>query len=304
MINSIEKETVVQKMKIVYPLYFVMFASIGWAAPKEISASIQVTSKPVLHYKPWLTYYSDKARVNEFESFDLIVFDADTHPPVKPLIDRGKTVLGYISAGEVEKYRPHYSAVKKQGILHQENKDWPGSFYVDMRSPLWVKRVIEDLIPRLLHQGFRGIFLDTLDNPIEMERVDPVKYKGMRQGAIDFIKAIRYHYPDIYIMINRGYEILDAVGAQINFVLGESMYADYDFKNKTYKMVEEGLYKQQVEMLQGLKKKHPRLRIMSLDYWNPKDKKKIKEIYNTQRSNGFEPLVSTIKLDIVAKEPL
>jgi hypothetical protein len=52
-----------------------------------------------------------------------------------------------------------------------------------------------------------------------------------------------------------------------------------------------------------LKKRFPKLQIMSLDYWDPADTKGVATIYSTQRANGFIPYVSTIELNRVVEEP-
>jgi len=245
----------------------------------------------------WAVYYSDKEPISEFQKYSLIVFDSDYHPDIDALIDEGKIVLGYISLGEIEKSRWYYSKIKKTGILLNENKYWKGSYFVDVRSHIWINFVIGYLVPNLIQKGFSGIFIDTLDNPAELERRDSKKYKGMTESAVRLISAIRLNYPSIKIMLNRGYEILPKVAKYINYELGESIYTDYDFKTKKYEYVEKKLYSEQVEILKNAKNINPELEIFTLDYWNKDDKKTISDIYKTERANGFIPYVSTIKLN-------
>lgn len=251
----------------------------------------------------WTVYYSDKAPPEAFDRYDLIVLDSRSHPPLRPLLDRGKTLLGYLSLGEVENYRPHYAAVKKDGLLLGSNPNWPDSQYVDLRDPKWVKRVLEELIPAILHKGFHGVFFDTLDNAAHLERLDPVRYRGMTRAAAQLVQAIRRHYPCIPIMMNRAYEILPEVADKIDYLLGESVYSSYDFAKKTYRLVPKAEYRQQVALLKAAKRRHPRLTVMTLDYWNPADKATVARIYELQRKNGFLPQVSVIGLDRVVEEP-
>jgi uncharacterized protein (TIGR01370 family) len=248
----------------------------------------------------FVIYYSDKAPISAFAPYDLVVLDSDAHPPLAPLLESGKTVLGYISLGEVEHNRAHFMRAKKAGFLLQENKDWPGSFMTDVRNPAWTKMVIEELIPAILAQGFKGIFLDTLDNPPELERNG---YSGMTQAAVNLVKAIRMHYPDILIMMNRGYELLPDVATSINMELGESIYTDYKFNTKTYGYVKASDYREQVRMLKDAQKLNPDLTVYTLDYWNPKDTKTIAKIYKTERENGFIPYVATVSLTEIVHEP-
>ncbi len=251
----------------------------------------------------WVVVYSDKVTIDALIPFKTIVLDSRYHPRLQPLIDREKSLLGYISLGEVEKFRPHYKEMERQGILLGTNKNWPDSRYVDVRDPRWTRRVIEDLIPAILHKGFNGIFLDTLDNPSQLERENPAKYKGMADAAVRLVKKIRQHYPRIVIMMNRGYEILPKVARDIDIVLGESVYADYNFKTKTYQLVPKTLYEKQVRWLKAAKTIAPDLKIFTLDYWRANDPQGIERIYRAQRRNGFDPYVATIKLQDVVPEP-
>jgi uncharacterized protein (TIGR01370 family) len=251
----------------------------------------------------WVVVYTEKPKVDEFRDYDLVVLDSTHHPPIRPLIEQRKTVIGYISLGEVENYRDYYKAVEAEGILYEKNPNWPDSRYIDVRDPRWTKRVVEDLIPRILHKGFQGIFIDTLDNPAEMERRDPVKFKGMTEAGANLVKAIRRHHPRIYIMLNRSYEILPSVEGQIDSVLGESVFTEIDFEKKAYRLAAPDVYRLQVQWLTEAKRRQPKLKVYTLDYWPPTDVAGVARIYTEQRKNGFIPYVSVKDLDRVLKEP-
>lgn len=274
------------------------------AAASATMASTQASAMPKTAISKWVVIYTDKVPLDALLPYKTIVLDSRYHPRLQPLIDRDKQLLGYISVGEVEKFRPYYKAMDEQGLLLGTNKNWPDSRYVDVRDPRWTRRVIEELIPALLHKGFNGIFLDTLDNPAHLEREDPVKFKGMTEAAIRLVKKIRQHYPRIVIMMNRGYEILPKVAKDIDIVLGESVYADYNFKTKTYQRVPTAQYEMQVKWLKAAKAIAPGIRVFTLDYWHADDAEGIERIYRAQRRNGFSPYVATIKLTRVIAEPV
>lgn len=253
--------------------------------------------------KPWVVYYADKAPLDAFRPYGLVVLDSENHPALEPLRAQGKVLLGYISLGEVESHRPWYKTVKQWGILKSENPDWKGSYYVDVRDPRWSGLVVDELVPLILNRGFHGIFLDTLDNPIHLENIDPHANKGMTEAAAQLVRAIRRRFPDVPIMMNRAYQILPKVEDDIDFELGESVYADYDFARKTYRRVGKADYEQQVQWLTEAKQRQPKLHVMTLDYWNPRDLAGIRRIYAVERANGFLPYVATVALDIIIKEP-
>lgn len=251
----------------------------------------------------WAVVYTAKVEPAAFRDYSLVVLDSKEHPPLRLLIEQGKTVLGYISLGEVEQFRPWYKQVEAEGILLDRNPHWPESRYVDVRDPRWTRRVVEELVPRILLRGFHGLFLDTLDNPPDLERRDAQRFKGMTEAAASLVKALRRHFPRIPIMMNRAYEILPTVEGEITSVLGESVFADFDFEAKRYRLVEAALYRRQVEMLQAARSRRPGLKIYTLDYWEPDDRAGLARIYAEQRRNGFIPYVSVLKLDRIVPEP-
>lgn len=251
----------------------------------------------------WMVCYSCDFTPAAFDPYDLVILDSANYTLAARLVDRGKSVLGYLSLGEVEKNRPWFTAVSQQGLLLQENRNWKGSYMIDVRDSRWTTRVIEKLIPEMLRRGFQGVFLDTLDNAAELERIDKNKYRGMTAAAASLVRTIRRHYPQIKIMMNRAYDILPEVGQYIDMELGESVYTDYNFAAKTYGYVEKKNYQLQVSWLKNAAKKFPDLKIYTLDYWNPEDKPGIAKIYETQNKNGFIPLVSTIALNQIIPKP-
>lgn len=246
---------------------------------------------------PWAVYYAAELPPSAFYPYDLVVFESDRHPPLEPLVDRGKKVVGYLSLGEVNETRPYFAEVKAESLLLGENENWKGSYFVDVRDPRWMKRVVEELVPQILRRGFHGIFIDTLDNPGHLQRLDPKANAGMVEAAARLVRTIRRNFPRMTIILNRGYDLLPAVERDIDMVLGESVYADYDFEAKRYGKVDEPTYRQQVEILQGAARRQPRLRILTLDYWDPSDAAGIAEIYRVQAENGFSPYVATVELD-------
>lgn len=275
-------------------LLFLVFTSFG---------TVLATTALSAEQEKFAVYYSDKAPVKQFSPYQLLVLDSRYHPPLAPLSEEGKLLLGYISLGEVEKTSPYFTRMKQQGVLIRENENWKGSYFVDIRNREWQKAVLEEMIPAVLKSGFDGVFFDTLDSPIEAERANPAKYKGMKDAAVQLIQAVRMHYPSLKIMVNRAYPILPQVAGSIDMALGECMLGEYDFGKKAYTKVDEPTYLQQVQRLKEAKAGNSRLKIYTLDYADTKNHKNIADIYRTQRENGFIPYVASVGLDTLVDEP-
>lgn len=247
-------------------------------------------------FDSWAIYYSDKARTRDFEPFQLLVLDSQTHPNLQALQERGKTLLGYLSLGEVAIHHPWFKGVQNDGLVQQENPNWPGSFSIDIRDKRWTKLIIEQLIPWVLRKGFDGLFLDTLDTALSSNQPE------VRRAAIDLIKTIRNHYPNTLLMLNRAFEILPEVAGDIDFLLAESIYTDYNFETQKHQRKRPAENQKLIDNLKGLKSSH-KLQIMTLDYWPINDNIGVSEIYSEQRQHGFTPYVSTISLDKLIAEP-
>lgn len=253
--------------------------------------------------KKWVVYYGPNLPAEAFSNYQLVVLDPDHRPNIGLLLEQEKTVLGYISLGEVSNTRSYYQEIEKDGILFNVNPHWPESKYVDMRSDKWTCRVIQELIPAILFQRFSGIFIDTIDNAEAMEASDPIAFKGMQEGAIRLIRAIRLHYPEIKIMLNRGFSLLPKLDRTVDMVLAEGILTRHDFKTGEDSLGSNQIFHELADRLKGIQAASPHLTLYSLDYWNPKDLDGIKSIYKIQRKEGFIPYVSTTSLNEIIPEP-
>lgn len=253
---------------------------------------------------PWVVYYAGSESVEAFLCYDIIILDSEYPKDIGLLLEDGKTVFGYLSLAELSDKRSYFNEVRQEGLLLNENKNWPGSYAIDIRNRRWKERVIEQLIPELVRRGFRGVFIDTLDNVGDLERRDPARYRGMRDAASDIVASIRANYPYLKVMVNRGYDLIPAIGDKVDFVLGESVFTTYDFKSKKYHNVQTESYNSQVELLHTLQQKFPNLQVLTLDYWDADDPEMVSKIYAVQSQNGFSPYVATIGLDRVVARPV
>lgn len=249
----------------------------------------------------FIVYYEDEAPASAFLDYDTIVFDREWHPDLQLLIEEKKTLLGYISLGEISNSRSYFQKFKDAGLLLMENENWKGSYFVDVRDPRWAKFVVEELVSETVRKGFSGIFIDTLDNPVYLESLDKAEYQGMKEGAIRLIKAIRLHYPDILIMINRAYEIMPKLTEYVDMLLAECLFSEYDFKNKAYNLREAKDFKHDLKRINDLKTQAAELKVYSLDYFSPSSRQ-LKKLYRKSRQKGFIPYVSTINLNEIIPE--
>lgn len=234
-------------------------------------------------------YYTNALPAAAFAPYALAVLDPDAHPDLRGM--RGTRALAYVSLAEDGDYRaargPKLAAIPERRGYH----------YVDVRKPQWAADIVERIIPGLLRQGFDGVMLDTADTALNLE----AKYPGMAEATTRLIKTIRMHYPEISIMLNRGFALLPQVAGDIDMVLAESIYATV--KDGKPALQPEAHYRSVSEMLNALKTRNPSLKIYTLDYWPESDAEGVRAIYAAQRAQGFIPYVSTPDLQSLPREP-
>lgn len=254
-------------------------------------------------YCPWVIYDGKEATLKDFEPFDPIVLDTTYSPPLKPLQDDKKKLIGYINVAEVEQYRDYFALAKDKGLIIGEDPNWPGNFFVDLRKEAWSRIVLDYLIPNIILEGFHGLYLDDFDGVVALEEKDPEKYKGMKKAAIQLVKLIRVYFPGLSLMLDSSYSILPEVADSIHVEVAESLFTKYVNQGESYTFVDAEIFKKNVGFLHQVQKKFPHLLLFSLDYWYPDQPDVIRKIYAVEREHGFRPYVGTYELDIIIAEP-
>jgi uncharacterized protein (TIGR01370 family) len=236
-------------------------------------------------------------------SYDVAVLDADAATAALARRHPGAIILGYLSLGEVHSGRDYFAEVKADGLLLRPNPSWPDARFIDLRDRRWHRLVIDRLVPAILAKGFNGIFFDTLDDAEFLERQDPARFAGMVDAAAELLREIRQRFPGIPLMVNRGYAVLPRAAGAFDMLLGESVFTTYDAKSGAYRLLPEADYRWQVDRMRDAQRRDPKLRLFSLDYWNPDDPRGTARIYAQQRTNGFIPYVGTPDLTRIVSEP-
>lgn len=179
----------------------------------------------------WACFYGASLPEADFAGLDMAVLDPDVFRlPAR----RGPTTLGYISAGEVESFRPHWERARGRPWVLEPNPNWPESRYVDLRSPEWRSLLIDEVAPRALAKGYDGFFLDTLDTAAYLEWKDPRAFAGSRDAAVTLVLELRRRFPKAPIVVNNAFDLLPRLEAAIDGALAEDVHTRYDFAAKAY----------------------------------------------------------------------
>ncbi|MBI9111042.1 MAG: endo alpha-1,4 polygalactosaminidase [Maridesulfovibrio ferrireducens] len=245
----------------------------------------------------WSCYYGQQDKTEELARFDLVVLAVGGQNPV-PLRKAGVKCLVYVSLGEVHADSPYYAEAAKSGLLVSYNENW-NSWVVDIRRPEWKKMLFEQIIPDALKAGYDGLFFDTLDSPIDMQRRDPDTYKGTERSSVELIKDIRKHYPKLLLCQNRGFDIIQRSGPYVDYFLIEGLSSSMDIGTQIRSDVTEKDRDFLISKARAALKNNRKLVVLSLDYVPFDDVKNIDKAYDFSRKQGFVPYVSTPELNQV-----
>jgi len=249
----------------------------------------------------WLAFYGMTAEEGILGSYDIVVLDQAYQGSIEQVAAAGAQVCGYLSLGEVRAADPFADELDRAALL-SENYDWPGTRRVDVRSLSWRSLVLDRRIPSLAAQGFTGLMLDTLDTPPYLERLNPSQYGGMREAAVSLVDSIRARWPEMMLIMNRGYALLPDVLDKIDALLAESFMTLPNRQTGGFVWVDPAQIDVQIALMEPAMHKEPPLPILSLDYWDPDDPTTIAEIYRRERDLGHHPYVATQYLDQIVPE--
>lgn len=251
----------------------------------------------------WIVYYSSIAQPAGLARYEVIVLDPGYSGALADCRAQGGRTFGYLSLGEVSKTHAWFPFPSDPAVIFEENPNWPGSYRVDVRQAAWREAILNDGVKRLRAMGFDGLFMDTLDTPPYLEAVNPERCRGMRAAAIDLVRAIRREWPDMPIIMNRGYMLLPDLVADIDAIVAESLMTSYDAAAGGFHWLPTASVEEQLKFLRPADERSPPLPILSLDYWSPDEPVTIREIYRRERELGHSPYVGTVTLDRIVEAP-
>lgn len=247
-----------------------------------------------------LIYYTHKFPEYVYQKYDILVVDPDGFPlnKIKQKYYKNNTkrkILAYVSIGEVEPYREYYKKVRKSWILG-DNKGWV-SKVADLRKREYQDFLIENVFEK--HKEFDGFLLDTLDS-YQLVLSSEKERKEYEVAMANFIKKLREKYNDKFIVINRGFEIVDYVKNYINFFIAEGLFYGLDIRDNMdirYKKMDKEEIQEMLKSLNYVKSFG--IKVGVVDYYPPSHKNKQIEIAKRICKAGFIPFVSDKLLSTV-----
>ncbi len=235
-------------------------------------------------------------------AYDLVILDPDNHPPLKELPD-STLKIAYLSVGEAENYRAYWSQMWNAPWVLEENPHWKGNFLVDVRHPQWRRLILEKVIPGILDQGFDGVMLDTIDTAESLEDLDPERYAGMGQAMAELIQEIQTRFPQLMLISNNGFMILERIAASLSALLAEDLYGMVNFETGGYNDVAEPVRAEKVRVLTAMSRRY-QLPVFIIDYVDAANREKAATYQKAVHALGFKSYIAEKNLDRFYEQPL
>ena len=231
----------------------------------------------------------------ELHVYDAVVVEAG-HKDFQKIEGRMQGKLyAYTSLGEVGPERPYANAVPSVAKLAR-NPAWK-STVLDQTSPAWRAFFIDNIVAPLWQRGFRGIFIDTLDS-YQLAATSPQAKAQQEAGMVETLRQLHERYPEMRIILNRGFEILPQVHQWVTAVAAESLFQGWDNAAQSYRPVSEPNRQWLMERLNHVKNEY-HLPVIVIDYAAPGQRREAREIASRIRAAGFVPWVTDSDLDMV-----
>lgn len=245
-------------------------------------------------YEPFAVSYEDIENLEQAANrYELLIVEPDHYSKaeVDSLKTPENTVLGYISLGEVNKYRWYYPLMEEQGFLGiNENWDSP---YLNLADSTVRSILLDQVLPNIMIKGFDGLFLDTIDN------VAPYTERSHLQPYMfDIIQQMRERYPESVIIQNAGFFMLDRTHPYVDAVLIEDVATSYNFELERYNLKPKQEYKEKVANIKSLSSKYNKpFLIVDFALNEPLRNKAISRLDTL----GIPYFISTIELNDISK---
>ena len=236
-------------------------------------------------------YYGHSTPLNEFRTFDMVVVEPDHAKTLPPL--PGTALYAYVSVAEVQPSRSYYADIPAQWKLAR-NGDWK-SDVVDQTPAQWPDFFANRVIAPLWERGYRGFFLDTLDSYRLASHFDEA---AQQQGLVRVIETLHQRFPDIKLVLNRGFEIIPRVRDKIQMVAAESLYQGWNASTQRYEAVSEANRNWLLGQLRTIRDQE-RLPVLVIDYVPPQDRALTRTTAARIQAEGFIPWVTDSDLNTV-----
>jgi hypothetical protein len=166
-----------------------------------------------LHRASNFALYYGVGRVEELSGFDIAIVEpkGQKSEGINTLHEKGTLVISYLSVMEIHPSFPEFKLLREDDFLKANGKPLQnkvyGTYIADLRSKRWIDMVYHAAGRLIYHEGYDGVFLDTIGN-VEMPEIPEEYRESQILSAVTLTTKIRSLSNDCVIIQNNGLERL------------------------------------------------------------------------------------------------
>ncbi|XQU08742.1 endo alpha-1,4 polygalactosaminidase [Halomonas sp. LY9] len=240
-------------------------------------------------------YYGNEPPVELLSQFDWIVVEAANVDSTEQrlLAQHGGQPFAYVSIGELDAWRGATTSLPAAALV-TSNTAW-NSQVADLTHPAWRTYLLEEHIRPLWEAGYRGLFLDTLDS-YRLFAPDGPAAERQQAALVDIIHSIKQQFPEMQLLLNRGFEVLEQVHGEIVGVAAESLYRGWNPTTQVYGAVPDSDQAWLYPQLARVRDQY-QLPAIAIDYVPANNRELARDTAQRIHAEGFIPWVSVPQLN-------
>lgn len=239
-------------------------------------------------------HYSAKPPLDDLRAFDWVIVQPDAEVDPLTFATGNTRLFAYVSVGEQDRHRETELKLPAP-CLAGTNPVWH-SRIIDQSLPICRQYYLDHIFSPLWESGYRGFFLDTLDSYqwISHNETDRRRHQ---EGLVKLIEALKARFPEVHLIINRGFAILDRVAVHIDALAAESLYHAWNESRHRYEPV---AGEERAWLLKRLQKaRELGLEVIVIDYLPPGEREQARSLAKRIHKKGFIPWVSNGELNML-----
>ncbi len=244
-------------------------------------------------------YYGTRPPVSQLRHFEQVVVQPNQLLPEDEhaLMQTGSLIVAYVSVGEVARNSVDFAAIDQRWVIGK-NPAWD-SLVMDYRAEAWRRYLVEKHFRPLWQRGYRAFFLDTMDSYLLVEKAGDGRH-AQEAGLRDLLRTIKAEFAGVKVIVNRGFDVLDAAHEYIDRLVAEAYFAGWEPQTREYFQVTESNRQWLHQQLSRVKNQF-KIPVTIIDYVHPGDHRTARDYAEKIIAAGFSPWIANGDLNVIGQ---
>jgi uncharacterized protein (TIGR01370 family) len=240
-------------------------------------------------------FYGQTVPALQLCMYDMVIVDPYSNFNPQEYCTSISEPLAYVSLGEVGQGVAYEKDILASWVAGK-NSAWNNNKVMDQTQKGWQEFFLNKLIDPLWEQGYRGFFLDTLDSFFLVTH-DAAQQQKQIDGLVHIIQEIKKRHPEAKIILNRGFQLLPQLHAEVDAIVIESLYNSWNQAKGAYEptpKTDQSMLANEINKIRKMQ-----LPIIIIDYLPPDQENKAQALADTLQKQGFIPWITDKSLQAI-----